>query len=106
MDDDIVVLADRNGVITFWSRGAEKAFGHSVSEALGNSLDLIVPPDYREAHWKGFRRAFDTGSASVEGQPAPFPVRRVNGDIAVRTGRLTLIRKPQGGVVGATVVFD
>lgn len=106
MNDEIIVLADREGVLRFWSLGAERAFGYSASEAVGQSLDLIVPPEYRDAHWIGFRRAFATGAASVEGQSAPFPVRSANGDTSVWTGRLTLIRGPRGGVVGAAVVFE
>jgi PAS domain S-box-containing protein len=47
VDDEPVVLADRNGVIRFWSRGAEQAFGHAVAEAVGQTLDLIVPPEHR-----------------------------------------------------------
>jgi PAS domain S-box-containing protein len=106
MTDDIMVLADRSGVIRFWSRGAEKALGYPAAEAMGKTLDLIVPPEYREAHWKGFRRACESGTAAAEGQPGPFPALCANGDIIAITGRLTLLRAPQGGVTGAVVVFE
>jgi len=106
MKDEILVLADRDGVIRFWSGGAERVFGYSAAEAAGTSLDLIVPPDYREAHWNGFRRAIASGAASFEGQSGPFPALCANGDILVIAGRLTLVRAPQGGVVGALVAFD
>lgn len=105
VDNDAIVLADRHGVIRFWSEGAEKAFGHSIAQALGQSLEIIVPLEYREAHWAGFRKAFDSGAAMAEGQAGTFPVRCANGDITDRTGRLTLIRGPGGDVVGAMVVF-
>jgi PAS domain S-box-containing protein len=103
--DEIIVLADRGGVIRFWSEGAERIFGYRIAEAVGKSLDLIVPPEYREAHWNGFRRAVESGAAAAEGQAGPFPAQCANGDILVVTGRLTLIRAPQGEVAGATVVF-
>ena len=106
MDDEPVVLADRNGVIRFWSRGAEKAFGHPVAEAVGQTLDLIVPPEHREAHWKGFRRAMESGAAAAEGQAGPFPVRHADGDSIARQGRLTLLRRPQGDVIAAIVAFE
>jgi PAS domain S-box-containing protein len=105
MDDEVMVLADSTGVIRFWSGGAASVFGYSAVEAVGQTLDLIVPPEYREAHWNGFRRAMKSGSASAEGQPAPFPGRHASGDIVERTGRLTLLRRPDGDVVGAVVVF-
>lgn len=106
MDDEPVVLADRNGVIRFWSRGAEEAFGYAVAEAVGQTLDLIVPPEHREAHWNGFRRAMESGAAAVEGQAVPFPTRQPDGGNIARQGRLTLLRRPQGDVIAAIVVFD
>jgi PAS domain S-box-containing protein len=106
VDNNAVVMADSVGVIRFWSEGAEKAFGYSATEAVGQPLDIIVPPEYREAHWKGFRRAVASGSAGVEGKPGPFPVRRANGDVATAQGTLTLIRQSEGKVIAAMVVFD
>ena len=106
MDDEAVVLADPNAVIRFWSRGAEKAFGYTAVEAVGQTLDLIVPPEYREAHWSGFRRTLASGKASLEGQSVPFRARHASGDTVERTGRLTLLRRPQGDIVAAMVVFE
>ena len=106
MEAEALVLADRQGVIRYWSSGATALFGYSVDEALGQSLDLIVPTEYREAHWKGFRRAFDSGAAAAEGQSGPFPTRLADGSIVTRSGRLSLVRKSQGEVVAALVVFE
>jgi len=58
---DAIIFADRNGLIRIWNHGAETIFGHSAAEVLGGSLDVIVPERFRHAHWKGFRRAIDTG---------------------------------------------
>ena len=106
MDDEPVVLADQSGVIRFWSGGAEKAFGYAFAEAVGQTLDLIVPPEHREAHWNGFRRAMQCGAAAVEGQAVPFPVRHADGSNIARQGRLTLLRRSRGDVIAAIVVFD
>ena len=101
-----MVLADANGVIHFWSDGAGKVFGYAAAEAIGRTLDLIVPAEYRDAHWSGFRRAITSGTASVEGQTVPFPAQHADGRVVETPGRLTLIRRPQGTVVAAIVVFD
>ena len=85
MDENAIVIADPAGVIRFWSMGAEKTFGHSAGFALGQTLDLIVPTEYREAHWKGFRRAMTSGSAQAEGQVGAFPARMACGGIATLT---------------------
>jgi PAS domain S-box-containing protein len=101
-----VVIADSGGRIRFWSAGAEKAFGHLARQAVGQTLDLIVPAEYTQAHWKGFHGAIASGVAAAEGQAGTFPVRKANGEIAQSPGRLTLIREPQGQVIAAVVVFD
>ena len=106
MNHYAVVIADADGRICFWSAGAEKAFGHLASQAVGKTLDLIVPPDHTQAHWKGFRGAITSGVAAAEGQANTFPVRKANGEVAQSPGRLTLIREPQGQVIAAVVVFD
>jgi PAS domain S-box-containing protein len=105
MDADPIILADRDGTIRFWSEAAAAAFGYAPAEAVGRTLDLIVPPEHRAAHWAGFTRAVESGVAGIEGQPVPFPVRRADGAIVERQGRLILVRQPGGAVVGALVVF-
>jgi len=106
METEAVVLADRQGVIRYWSNGAAAMFGYSVSEAVGQRLDLIVPDEHRQAHWKGFRRAFESGTAAAEGLAGPFPARHASGNVVMLTGRLSLVRQPQGKVVAALVVFE
>jgi PAS domain S-box-containing protein len=105
VDDNAVVIADAEGVIRFWSPGAERAFGYDAAEALGQTLDLIVPAEFQTQHWAGFRRALKTGAAAMDGQVGPFPVRRADGEVAPTPGRLTLVREPDGPVIGAMVVF-
>ncbi|HXS05195.1 MAG TPA: PAS domain S-box protein [Rhizomicrobium sp.] len=106
MDDDAIVIADTAGIIRFWSTGAEKLFGHTAATALGQSLDLIVPTEYREAHWRGFQRAIASGSAEAEGQASTFPARMACGETATLAGRLTLVRQMQGKVIAAMMVFQ
>lgn len=56
---DAVIFADLDGVIQVWNSGAERIFGHPPSEAVGHSLDLIVPERFLEAHETGRQRAVD-----------------------------------------------
>ncbi|MFO1248430.1 MAG: PAS domain-containing protein [Alphaproteobacteria bacterium] len=102
---DAMVIADTAGTICFWNSGAESLFGHTAAQAIGQTLDLIVPPQYREAHWNGFRRAMASGQAAAEGQSGPFPVARADGADAPVHGRLTLLRGPHGQVTAAAVLF-
>lgn len=54
---DAIVFADCDGTIRVWNGGAEVLFGHTAEDAVGQSLDLIVPEPFRAAHWAGFARA-------------------------------------------------
>lgn len=60
---DAVVYADRAGIIRHWNAGATRIFGYGEAEALGQSLDLIIPERLRGRHWDGFRRMMATGEA-------------------------------------------
>lgn len=58
---DAIVFADSDGIIRLWNSGAEAIFGYSKEEAIGETLDLIVPEKLREKHWEGYRKVMDTG---------------------------------------------
>ena len=58
---DALIYADRQGIIRAWNKQAEAVFGFSAQEALGQSLDIIIPERYRAAHWTGFDRAMERG---------------------------------------------
>jgi PAS domain S-box-containing protein len=105
LDQAAIVIADVTGVIRFWSPGAEKAFGHTAENAVGQTLDLIVPAEFRDAHWRGFHRAIVAGSAAAEGQPNQFPVLGADGNTRTTPGRLALLRAGDQRVIGAMVIF-
>ena len=58
---DAIVFADQDGIIRLWNSGAEAIFGYSAEEAIGETLDLIVPEKLREKHWEGYRKVMATG---------------------------------------------
>ena len=60
---DAVVLADREGVIRFWNPGAERLFGLASAQALGQSLDIIIPEPQRARHWAGYHRVMESGES-------------------------------------------
>jgi PAS domain S-box-containing protein len=55
------VLVDTDGVIGHWGGEWSKAVGYTSDEALGNKVDLVVPPALRTRHWRGFNKAIETG---------------------------------------------
>jgi len=58
---DAIVYADSSGLILFWNHGAERIFGYSAKEAIGSSLDLIMPENLRARHWAAYRETMRTG---------------------------------------------
>lgn len=58
---DAVIYADRTGAIRFWNAGATRIFGFSEEEALGRSLDIIIPERLRRRHWDGYDQMMRTG---------------------------------------------
>ncbi|MFA5515047.1 MAG: PAS domain S-box protein [Desulfuromonadales bacterium] len=60
---DAILFADREGRIRIWNQGAERIFGFTAAEALGQSLDLIIPEKLRGRHWEGYRQVMATGES-------------------------------------------
>src|SRR5215469_5540860 len=58
---DAVIFADAKGSIQFWNKGAERIFGFAQEEAIGRSLDIIVPENLRQRHWDGFGETIRSG---------------------------------------------
>src|SRR5258708_31217449 len=58
---DAVIICDSDGAIRLWNAAAERLFGFTPAEALGSSLDLIIPERLRELHWGDFGRTMATG---------------------------------------------
>jgi len=64
---DAIVYADAEGVIRLWNRGATRIFGFTEAEALGRSLDIIIPERLRERHWQGYRATMRTDAGQMIG---------------------------------------
>ena len=66
---DAVIYANRSGEIIRWNRASAVLFGFSAEEALGQSLDLIIPEHLRASHWRGFEAATTKGVMKLQGRP-------------------------------------
>ncbi|MBO0732372.1 MAG: PAS domain S-box protein [Acidimicrobiaceae bacterium] len=60
---DGVVVVDAEGVICYWNAGAERIFGFSSAQAVGENLNLIIPERLRDRHWTAFRQAVSAGTS-------------------------------------------
>ena len=66
---DAVIFTDRSGAIIRWNKACSGLFGYSAEEAIGRSVDLIIPEHLRAAHWSGFDAAMKSGSLKLDGRP-------------------------------------
>ena len=66
---DAIIYANRLGVIIRWNRASAALFGFSAEDALGQSLDLIIPEHLRIPHWRGFEAAITKGTMKLQGRP-------------------------------------
>jgi PAS domain S-box-containing protein len=70
---DAIIFADEQGIIRLWNAGAEAIFGYPAAEALGQSLDFIVPEKLRKRHWKGYRKVMATGKTKYGKETLAVP---------------------------------
>lgn len=59
---DAIIASDASGRITLWNPGAERIFGWTAEEALGQTLDMITPERQRKRHWDGYEKSMATGT--------------------------------------------
>jgi PAS domain S-box-containing protein len=66
---DAVISTDRSGTIIRWNHACTALLGYSAEEALGQSVELIIPEHLRAAHWSGFDAAMTSGATKLQGRP-------------------------------------
>src|SRR5690348_14151738 len=97
---DAIVATDRDGVIRLWNKGAERIFGHSAAQAVGQSLDLIIPENLRARHWEGYHHAMRTGQSRYgEGDLLAVPGLRKDGSRVSLEFTVAMIRNEAGEMV-------
>ena len=60
---DAIIAADRDGIVRFWNPGAERIFGYTSEDAIGQSLDIIIPERLRKRHWDGYQQVMQGGES-------------------------------------------
>jgi PAS domain S-box-containing protein len=101
---DAVIFADREGVIRLWNRGAEGIFGYTEEEAVGQSLDLIIPERQREPHWKGYGKVMLNGVTKYGSETLAVPAVTKDGERISIEFTINLIRDGDGKVLGPVAV--
>ena len=99
---DAIIVVDAHEKIVMWNPAATRIFGYSEAEALGNTLDLIVPERQRHRHNEGCRKSMETGITRYGTSLLKVPALHKNGSmlsIAFTVGMLFDEHQKVSGIV-------
>ena len=99
---DAIIVADSDEKIVLWNPAATRIFGYSEAEALGNTLDLIVPERQRQRHNEGYSHSMQTGTTRYGTSLLKVPAKHQDGSmlsIAFTVGMLFDENHQANGVV-------
>lgn len=102
---DAILFSDRHGVIRLWNRGCEQMFGYPASDAIGRSLDLIIPENLRARHWEGYYRVMETGETKYKTGLLSSPGVHRDGSRISLEFSMSLVRDEQGGIAGCASIL-
>ena len=97
---DAVVVADTSGAIDLWNPAAERLFGFTQAEALGGSLDLIIPERLRARHWAGYDKTMASGETRYAHDVLRVPAVHKDGRALSIAFTVGLLCGPQREVKG------
>ena len=99
---DAVIVVDAYEKIVLWNAAATRIFGYSEEEALGQTLDLIVPERQRQRHNEGCRKSMETGTTRYGTSLLKVPAKHQDGrtlSIAFTVGMLFDEKHQVNGIV-------
>ena len=102
---DAIIFADKEGIIRLWNSGAEAIFGYSKEEALGETLDLIIPEKLRERHWEGYRNVMATGVTKYGSGVLAVPAIRGDGSRISVEFTIILLKDSAGEPLGTAALI-
>ncbi len=102
---DAIIAADAAGTIMLWNAAAERVFGFSEDEALGQPLDLITPERHRKRHWHGYEKTMRTGETRYGADVLRVPALRKDGRPLSIAFTVAMLRDPDGKVTAIVAII-
>ena len=102
---EAILVSDRQGIITFWNGGAEQMFGYTAAEAVGKSLDLIIPENLRGRHWQGYGQVMASGETKYKTGPLSSPGVHKDGSRVSLEFSMVLLRDRTGAMTGCASIM-
>ena len=102
---DAMIFADKEGIIRLWNAGAEAMFGHTAAEAVGKTLDIIIPENLRARHWEGYKHTMATGETKYGKDLLAVPGIRKDGSRISLEFSIMLLRDEGGQPLGPAAIL-
>jgi PAS domain S-box-containing protein len=102
---EAIVVTDPEGIIRMWNAGAERVFGYQAAEAVGQTLDLIIPEKLRERHWAGYRKTMATGHTRYGDTLLKVPATHRDGRRLSIEFSVALLRDEAGDIVAISAII-
>ena len=103
---DAIILGDPEGIIRLWNAGATAIFGFTAAEAVGQSMDLIIPERLRGRHWDGYRKVMVTGSSRYgAGDLLAVPAIRKDGSSLSVEFTIQMLKDEAGRITGLVAIL-
>jgi len=102
---DAIIFADEEGIIRLWNAGAEAIFGYPAEEALGQSLDLIVPEKLRKRHWEGYSKVMATGKTKYGKETLAVPAITKDDNRVSIEFTIVLVTNDSGEPLGTAAII-
>ena len=99
------MAADAQGLITLWNPACERMFGYTEAEALGKSLDLIIPQRQQKPHWDGYHKTMATGKTKYGNDVLRVPAVHKDGHTLSIAFTVSMLFKADGAVSAIVAVI-
>lgn len=102
---DAIMYADREGIVRLWNLGAERIFGFSAEQAIGQSLDLIIPEKLRARHWEGYHKTMATGQTRYGSELLAVPAMHQSGARLSTEFSIVMLKDEDGTPLGVAAIL-
>ena len=102
---DGVMASDAKGLITLWNPACTRLFGFTEAEALGKSLDLIIPQRQQKPHWEGYDKTMATGITKYGNDVLRVPAMHKDGHTLSIAFTVSMLHNPDGSVSAIVAVI-
>lgn len=102
-----IIISDPKGNIIYWNAAATRIFGFTEADAMGESLDIIIPENQQKPHWDGYDVTMKSGETRYGTSILRVPAINKAGERISIAFSVALIKDDEDNVTGiAAIVRD